>query len=169
MINHLRHPTNLPFLDIQLSCIVFIAIIFGVLASSPEVTRAFSPSAPQTFQPSLWFVFNILMQQNAWDNFHFVETSLYCLILIQGWATRQSCGVPELHEDQWLRLVGHTSWGGGGSSQSQFHTVLEILSSWFWFRSGSLETGQATTLGRMVGGIMPGISERSTLTWWAIV
>jgi len=31
-------------------------------------------------------------------------------------------------------------------------------------RSGSLETGQATTLGRMVEAIMPGILEPSTLT-----
>ena len=50
------------------------------------------------------------------NNFH-ISPRLACLkwSCAPGWATWQSCGVPALHEDQWLCLVRHPGWGGGWS------------------------------------------------------
>ena len=89
------------------------------------------------------------------------------------WAARWSGGVPELYEDQRVRLVCHSSRGRGLSYHHYYcrcfiSCTIIIVIWWFRSRSGSPETGQATTLGRTDEATTLGTSERSTPTWWAI-
>ena len=143
--------------------------------SSLAATQACSRSTRLTYQPSPWLV-TLQCNSLVWRYFVTInqfQTAANYIHTNTDRAARWSGGVPELHEDQRLRLVGHSS-RGRGLSYHHYHcrcylscTIIIII--WrLCSRSGSPETGQATTVGKTDEATMLGTSEPSTPTWWAI-